>query len=101
MRPAPQRIESELSDYEVANQALRLVSSLKTAGGFFTAAAVAFDFVRDFLVFVQRTERGSLDGRGVDEDVLAAIIGLDETIALSGVIPFDSAGSHLQDSPFE
>src|SRR5690606_3586686 len=80
---------------------LRLVSSLKATGGFFTAAAVAFDFVGDLLTFVQHAERRGFDGRSVDENVLAAVVRLDEAIALGGVVPFDSAGSHFQDSPFE
>ena len=40
----------------------------------------------------------AFDGRDVDEDVLAAVVGLDEAVTLGRVEPFDSAGSHFETS---
>src|SRR5690606_20974220 len=70
---------------------------LQLTSRFLARATVALDFVGNLLVFVQAAQAGLLDGRDVDEDVLAAVIRLDEAVALGGVEPFYSAGSHFQD----
>jgi len=50
----------------------------------------------DALVLLQALEAGArLDLAEVREQVLAAVIGLDETEALLGVEPFDSACRHF------
>src|SRR5690606_24135641 len=74
-----------------------LFGGLQAAGRFLARTRVAFDLVGDLLVFVERAQVRDLDGRGVDENVLAAVVRLDEAVALGGVVPFHSAGSHFQD----
>ena len=49
-------------------------SELKIGRGF-TAVAAGFDVVGDFLVVVHRGQACALDGRDVEEDVLAARLG--------------------------
>ena len=61
------------------------------------AVAAGLQFVGDLLVVLQTRQPGALDRRDVDEHVLAAVIRLDEAVALGGVEPFHSAGSHFQD----
>jgi hypothetical protein len=43
------------------------------------------------LTLVQRPQPGALHGGDVNEDVLRAVIRLDEAEALGGIEPFDSA----------
>ena len=57
-------------------------------------AAVGNDLVRDNLSFVERGQSGALHGGDVDEHVLAAALGLDESIALGRIEPLHSALSH-------
>src|ERR1051326_9392597 len=49
----------------------------------------------DLLALLQVTEAGALDRRDVNEDVLRAILGLNEAEALRGVEPFDCTDGHL------
>src|ERR1041385_4925890 len=72
----------------------RRLRRLQVHRGLAAGLAVAFQFVLHPLAVVQRTQAGALDRRDVHEDVLAAVIRLDEAVALGGVEPFDSAGSH-------
>src|SRR5262249_48608684 len=46
------------------------------------------------LTLVERTKAGTLDSGDMDEHVSAAVLGLNESIALGRVEPFDSASSH-------
>lgn len=99
--PAAQR--QELRHLAVESDGRRakklvLLRRRKATGGFLAGALVALDFVADLLAFVQRAEARGFDGRGVDEDVLAAVIGGDKAVTLGGIVPFYSAGSHLETS---
>src|SRR5689334_23043354 len=58
------------------------------------AAAVGHDLVRDDLALIERAQTGALHGGDVDEDVLAAALGLDESIALGRVEPLHGTFSH-------
>src|SRR4051812_31133040 len=53
------------------------------------AALVLLEVVADPLILVQRGHARPLDGRDVDEGVVAAALGLDEAIALVRVEEFD------------
>src|SRR5689334_10454855 len=65
---------------------------LEVGGG--GLAALGGGLERDLLPFAQRGQAGALDGADMDEDVLRAIIGLDESKALGGVEELDGADSH-------
>ena len=52
------------------------------------------DLIIDRLTLIERTKAGMFDSRDMDEHVSAAVLGLNESIALRRVEPFDSAGSH-------
>jgi hypothetical protein len=52
------------------------------------------NLIFDRLTFIERTKAGTFDSRDMDENVSAAVLGLNESIALRGVEPFDSASSH-------
>jgi hypothetical protein len=56
--------------------------------------AIADNLIFDCLTLVERTKAGTLDSRDMDEHVSAAVLGLNESIALRRVEPFDSASSH-------
>src|SRR5262249_31546338 len=56
--------------------------------------AVADHFIIDRLTLLERAQAGTFDSRDMDEHVSAAVPGLNESIALRRVEPFDSAGSH-------
>src|SRR5262245_45976224 len=55
---------------------------------------ISDDLIFDSLTLIQRTKAGTFDSRDMDEHVSAAVLGLNESIALRRVEPFDSAGSH-------
>src|SRR6516165_22457 len=57
-------------------------------------AAVADHLVIDHLTLVERTQAGALDRGDMDEYVSAAVLRLNETVALRRVEPFHGASSH-------
>src|SRR5262249_44601109 len=57
-------------------------------------AAITDNLIFDRLTLVERTKAGTLDSGDMDEHVSAAVLGLNESIALGRVEPFDSASSH-------
>ena len=57
-------------------------------------AAIADNFIFDRLTLIERIEAGTFDGGDMDEHVFAAGLGLNESVALRRVEPFDSAGRH-------
>src|SRR6516165_933120 len=57
-------------------------------------AAVADQFIVEHLALVERAQAGPLDRRDVDEHVSAAVLRLNEPIALRRVEPFHGASSH-------
>src|SRR6185369_11727560 len=57
-------------------------------------AAVLDHVIAHLLTIAQRSDAGALDRRDMDEDVLGAIIWLDEAVTLLGVEPFDCTSSH-------
>src|SRR5687768_13674870 len=70
---------------------------LQLTSRFLARTLVALDFVGNLLVFIEAAQARLFDGRDVDENVLAAVVRLDEAVALGAVEPFYSAGSHFQD----
>src|SRR5215475_13398129 len=68
-------------------------------GSRLAGAAIGDDLVRDLLAFAQRAEAGTLDGADVNEHVLAAVVGLNEAIALGRVKPLHGSHAH-GGSPF-
>ena len=67
------------------------LAELQITGRRLAAAAVLDDVVLHGLSLVERVDAGLFDGADMDEDVLAAVIRLDEAVALLGVEPFDFA----------
>src|SRR4051812_42563867 len=72
-----------------------VLAGLQLARGHLAAALIALQLEDDLLAFVQRAEARALDGGDVHEDVVAAVVGLDEAEALGGVEPLHGAGSHV------
>src|SRR5215467_4516057 len=56
--------------------------------------AVGNDLEGDFLAFLELVEAGALDRADVDEDVLAAVLRLDESVALLRVEPLHGSFGH-------
>jgi len=59
-------------------------------------AAICDDFVLNVLAFVEGAQSGALNGRDVNEHILATALRLDKAIALGRVEPLHSACSHYQ-----
>jgi len=59
-------------------------------------ALTLLKLVAEPLSFPQIIHSGALDGRDVDEDVSTAALGLDKSIALLRIEPFDRTGRHQQ-----
>src|ERR1043166_7475735 len=76
-----------------------LVGGAEIVGRRLARAAVRHDLVGDLLAFTQRTEAGALNGRDVHEHIVAAVIRLDEAIALGCVKPLHGSHAH-GGSPF-
>jgi hypothetical protein len=49
--------------------------------------AFLLNFIADLLTFIEARQPRALDGADMDEDVLATIVGLNETKSLCGVEP--------------
>src|SRR6185295_18647446 len=76
-----------------------LSGGAQIVGRRFARAAICHDFVGDLLAFTQRSEAGTLDSADVHEHVIAAVIRLDEAIALGCVKPLHGSHAH-GGSPF-
>src|SRR3984893_16656947 len=61
-------------------------------------AAVADDFILDLLAFIERAQASALHRRDMNEYVLRAALGLNETVAFGRVDPLHRSGRH-QESP--
>jgi hypothetical protein len=56
--------------------------------------AITNNLIFDCLTFIERMKAGTFHGGDMDEYISAAALGLNESIALRRVEPFDSAFSH-------
>jgi hypothetical protein len=56
--------------------------------------AITYNLVFDRLPLIERTKTGTFDSGDMDEHIFAAALGLNESITLRRVEPFDSAYSH-------
>ncbi len=74
------------------------VDQLQMIGGHLAAATVGDQLVADLLTFAQFAVTGTLDSADMDEGIVAAVIGGDETKTLLGVKPLHGSRSH--GSPF-
>src|SRR6516225_3397576 len=70
----------------------RSLTDLQIVRRFLTA--ITDNLIFDRLTFIERAKAGTFDSGDMDEHVSAAVLGLNESIALRRVEPFDSAGSH-------
>src|SRR5205085_10322367 len=73
----------------------QLSNGLQVLGRRLPGLTVVDDFEGDLLAFLELVEPSALDRADVDEDVLAAILRLDKSIALLGVEPLHSAFAHF------
>src|SRR5205823_8455701 len=67
----------------------------KVLGAGLAAHRVLLRFERDLLTFVERAQTCAFNGADVDENVGAAIIGLDEAKPLGRFDPLNVSGSHV------
>jgi len=72
--------------------------SAELIGRHLARALVLNHLVRDLLTFAEIAHSGALDSADVDENVLTAIIRLDEAKTLGRIKPLNCAGRH--DEPF-
>src|SRR5688572_18152002 len=59
------------------------------------AALVGLEVVGDALVLGEAAQAGALERADMDERVLAAVLGGDETVSLLDIEEFDFSGNHL------
>jgi hypothetical protein len=67
----------------------------KLVGSKFSGALVGDQLVGHLLAFIESRQTGTLNGGYVHEHILAAVIGLDKSIALLTVEPLYGAGCHF------
>jgi len=73
----------------------RLSGGAKIVGRRFARAAIGHDFVGDLLAFTQGSKPGTFNSADVYEHVVAAVIRLDEAIALGCVKPLHGSHAHV------
>ena len=73
---------------------IRSAGSAQIVGRRLARAAICDDFVADLLTFTQRSKSGALNGADVHEDILAAIVRLDEAKAFLAVEPLYGSLRH-------
>src|SRR5919112_5390164 len=71
---------------------------LQVAGRLLARAAVRLHLIGDLLAFRQTPQAGTLQRGGMDEHVLAAMVRLNEAIALRFIVPLHSPSRHRQSS---
>jgi hypothetical protein len=62
------------------------------------SAAIFLRVERDLLAFIQAAHASALEGSRVDENVLAAVVRLDEAEALLIVVKLNGTGLHVSSS---
>src|SRR5580658_4707554 len=72
-----------------------ILDGLELASRHLAVLLVPFELEADLLAFAERAEAGAFHGRDVDEDVRAAVVGLNEAEALGGVEPLHCASRHV------
>jgi hypothetical protein len=76
-------------------RALKLeLGNLQVASGCLASPLIGLDIERDLLAFNESAQAGALERAHMDEDVLAAIIGLNEAVAFLAVVPFHDTHIH-------
>jgi hypothetical protein len=68
---------------------------LELIGGGLAGAAILNDLVAHLLAFTQIAQARALDGADMNENIRAAVIGLDEAVALLSIKPFHGSSSHV------
>ncbi len=84
-----------INGHDDRNQALGLLDDEITGSGL-ARATIDQDLVRDRLAFGELIDASALDSTDVDENVLAAVVGLDESVALLTIEPLYSAACHFE-----
>src|SRR5512147_2248192 len=87
--------ENEEGDEERRRTPLRLLGVLQIDGRGLALRA-AFEIETELLAFVKATHSSPLDCRDVHDDVLRAIIRLNEAITLLCIEPFDGTHGHQE-----
>src|SRR5205814_10374075 len=71
-----------------------LTGSAKIVNRRLAKATIRHDLVGDLLAFTQRSKFGTLDGADMHEHIVAAVIRLDEAVALGCVKPLHGSHAH-------
>lgn len=74
--------------------AIRILDGGEVAGRALASALVGHDLKLDLLALLERAESSTFNGGDVDENVLVAILRLNEAVALLLVEPLDGTGIH-------
>jgi hypothetical protein len=103
-RPSKQKARRKRRAFQSSNQNWQQALSPETSPANLShleifrrfLAAICDDFVLNVLAFVEGAQSGALNGRDVNEHILATALRLDKAIALGRVEPLHSACSHYQ-----
>ena len=71
------------------------LAGLQLAGGHLAALLIAFQLVGDLLAFIERAQTSAFDRGDVNEHIVSAVVGLDETEAFLAVKPLHDATWHF------
>jgi hypothetical protein len=90
--------EGTAKDVRQRGQNNASLDSRDVANGDLARAAIFLRVKRDLLAFVQSGHSGALQRGGMDEYVLAAIVGQNETETFLVIVEFDGTNLHLNSS---
>src|ERR1700722_2007897 len=74
----------------------RFLCRLKLAGRHLSASLVLLELKAELLALAEGAEARAFDRRDMNENVIAAVVGLDETKALGGVEPLHCTNRHVR-----
>src|SRR5205814_8423625 len=93
-RPFSRLVSLRRDFRQAAARRKSLAGGAQIIGRRLARAAIRHDLVGDLLAFTQRSKSGTLDGADMHEHIVAAVIRLDEAVALGCVKPLHGSHAH-------
>jgi hypothetical protein len=83
------------SQYIRGNPKSTILAHAKVLGAGLAAHRIGLRFERELLALIERAQTSAFDGTDVNENVISAVVGLNEAEAFGRVEPLNCSGSHV------
>jgi len=95
--PAGLDIQKPIKGFQYirGNPKSTILAHAKVLGAGLAAHAVGLCFERELLALIERAQTGAFDGADMNENVISAVVGLNEAEAFGCVEPLNCSGSHV------